>query len=122
VIAGPLALAGPLPALAARQAEIDRAWGLYSAAICVALFSLLYLIVEIKGFKSWARFVEPAAVNPLVTYMLPFVVEAILTLCGVSLPPALRAGVLGILCSAGYTAAILGAAYFLTRWSVKLVL
>lgn len=110
------------PAFPVSKIYATPTWGLYSAAICVALFSLLYLIVEIKGCKRWARFVEPAAVNPLVTYLLPFVVEAILTLCGVSLPSALRAGTPGVLCSAGYTAAILGAAYYLTRWKVKLVL
>ena len=108
------------PAFPVSKIYATPSWGLYSAAICVVLFLLLYLIVEIKGFKRWAGFVEPAAVNPLVTYLLPFVVEAILTLCGVGLPPALRAGVAGVLCSVGYTAAILGAAYFLTRWNVRL--
>jgi hypothetical protein len=40
----------------------------------------------------------------------------------VGLLPELRAGVAGVLCSAVYTAAILGAAYCLTRWKVKLAL
>jgi predicted acyltransferase len=97
-------------------------WGLYSAAICIVVFSLLYIIVEIRGLKRWARFVEPAAVNPLVTYLLPFVIEAVLELFGVSLPSVLRAGLVGVLWSATYTLAILGAAYLLNRWNVRLAL
>ena len=66
--------------------------------------------------------VEPAAVNPLVTYLLPFVIEAVLELFGVSLPSVLRAGLVGVLWSATYTIAILGAAYLLNRWNVRLAL
>jgi heparan-alpha-glucosaminide N-acetyltransferase len=110
------------PAFPVSKIYATPTWGLYSAAICIAVFSLLNSIVELGGVKRWARFVEPAAVNPLVTYLLPFVIEAVLGLSGVSLPSALRAGFLGVLWSATYTLAILGAAYLLNRWNVRLAL
>ena len=48
-------------------------WALYSAALCCGLFVLLYWLIEMHGITRWTALVQPAAANPLVTYLLPVV-------------------------------------------------
>jgi heparan-alpha-glucosaminide N-acetyltransferase len=77
-------------------------WCLYSAAICVATFTLLYALIDLKKITHWTAVVEPAATNPLVTYLIPFVVESLLLLTGLALPAVLSRGYSGILWAATY--------------------
>ncbi|HEX6704451.1 MAG TPA: DUF5009 domain-containing protein [Albitalea sp.] len=95
-------------------------WCLYTAALCVALFGLLYALIDISGHDRWTRLVAPAAASPLVTYLLPFVVVAVLSLLGLTLPPALRHGAGGLLWAAFYAALIVWVVSWLTRWGIGL--
>ena len=40
-------------------------WCLYSVAICIALFSILYWLTDVKKMDRWTAFFQPAASNPL---------------------------------------------------------
>jgi heparan-alpha-glucosaminide N-acetyltransferase len=71
-------------------------WCLYSAALCIALFGLLYWLIDIRRHQRWVRWVEPAATSPLVTYMIPFVIVAALQLAGLYVPAPLRDGWVGL--------------------------
>lgn len=96
------------------------AWCLYSAAICCVLFGFLYWLVDIKGVSRWANFLKPAAVNPLLTYILPFIYyHAIGT---GYLGSYWRTGFQGILWSLMFSLIILGVAAILTNWKVRLQL
>ena len=95
-------------------------WCFYSAAICCALFAFLYWLVDIKEVSRWADFLKPAAVNPLLTYILPFIYyHAIGT---GYLGSYWRTGVQGILWSIMFSLIILGIAAILTRWRIRLQL
>jgi predicted acyltransferase len=53
---------------------------LYSSAICIVIFIIMYMVVDIKGYAVWASFMKPAGSNPLLTYILPDIYYAILGL------------------------------------------
>jgi predicted acyltransferase len=96
------------------------AWCLYSAAICCVIFACLYWLVDIKGVSRWANFLKPAAVNPLLTYILPFIYYYAI---GPGFPDSgWRNGLQGVLWSIIFSLIILGIAALLTRWRVRLQL
>lgn len=96
------------------------AWCLYSAAICCVLFACLYWLVDIKGVSRWANFLKPAAVNPLLTYILPFIYYY--AIGPGFLGSSWRSGLQGILSSIIFSLIILGIAALLTRYRVRLQL
>lgn len=95
-------------------------WCLLSASACIGIYALLQWCITQAGFSGWVAWVEPAANNPLVTYLLPFVVAAAMGWAGWSWPLALRQGAAGILFCALYATLVLGLVARLTRWNVKL--
>ncbi|HEY1166354.1 MAG TPA: DUF5009 domain-containing protein, partial [Chitinophaga sp.] len=72
-------------------------WCLYSAAICCILFCFLYWLIDIKHQSRWTNFFRPAAANPLLTYIVPFVIYALLHLLHIKLPAILQTGIVGLL-------------------------
>ncbi len=95
-------------------------WCLYSAAICCVLFVFLYWLVDIKGASRWANFLKPAAVNPLLTYILPFIFYYAIGTA--FLGEGWRNGFQGVLWSIIFSLIILGIAAILTRWRIRLQL
>jgi len=117
-----LLLAGLVVAGAALRPAygISKIWGtptwcLYSAAICIVLFAALHWWVDLRGRSAWVRLVEPAAANPLVAYLIPFVIEALLDLLHLELPPALAQGASGVAFCVAYALAVLGATALIGR-------
>jgi heparan-alpha-glucosaminide N-acetyltransferase len=53
-------------------------WCLLSSAITVAVWALLYWVVDVRGFVRWAALLEGAGQNALTAYLLPFVWDAFL--------------------------------------------
>jgi predicted acyltransferase len=97
-------------------------WCLLSAAACVLIYAALQALIVQAGADGWVRFVEPAANNPLVTYLLPFVVFALMSWAGLSWPAALRQGAAGIVFTFTYALAVLWAVSWLNRLNVRLKL
>jgi heparan-alpha-glucosaminide N-acetyltransferase len=81
-------------------------WALYCGALGVAAFALLYWLVEVLGARRWTVLVEPAATSPLVTYLLPFVIGATISLAGAQFRPALVEGGTALLAGAVFSATI----------------
>ena len=51
-------------------------WCLISSALTIWIWMVVYWLLDIKGFRSWAKIIQPAGANPLFAYILaPFVVE-----------------------------------------------
>ena len=95
-------------------------WALYCSAICCFLFSFFYWLVDIKGYKNWGNFLRPAGVNPLLTYIIPYFIYAII---GFNFyPEVLSSGVLGFVRSIVFTLFILWLAKILTSRGVVLKL
>jgi len=46
-------------------------WSLWSIAVAVLIFTLLYWLCDQKGLTAWAFLLRPAGANTLLTYLLP---------------------------------------------------
>lgn len=94
------------------------AWALYSAAICCVVFPLIYFLVDLKGWKNWANFLQPAGENPLLTYILPALFYAIAGYAFI--PDVLSQGVPGILYALLFSLFILWLSRILTSLGIRL--
>lgn len=97
-------------------------WGLYSATCCVAVFALLYWIVDVRKFQGWTSFFKPAASNPLLAYIIPFIVYAFMKTAGLSFPESFYQGVGGVVWAAVYAVAVMGIVIGLNRLNIRLQL
>lgn len=97
-------------------------WALYCAALCTALFALLYWLVELRGAVRWVALVEPAATSPLVTYLLPMILVSLMHVLGLRWWPALMHGAGAIAFSLLFAAGTLVLVAFLNRHHVRLKL
>ncbi|HRO48318.1 DUF5009 domain-containing protein [Agriterribacter sp.] len=98
-------------------------WCLYSAGICCIIFSVLYWLIDIKKISSWTRFFKPAAVNPLLTYIIPGILYALFAVLHISIfPYSMRYGVPGFLWAVFYAIAVMYIAKGLNRLNIKLQL
>ncbi len=53
-------------------------WCLWSAALAATVWLLLYLVMDLAGWRAWSIFVRPAGANPLVAYLLhPIVTDGL---------------------------------------------
>ncbi|NRF71571.1 DUF5009 domain-containing protein [Aquincola sp. S2] len=107
------------PAFGISKIHATPSWCLLCAAICVLLYLALHALVQ-AGRGGWMRLVEPAASNPLVTYLLPYVILAAMTLLGLSWPAAWRTGLGGMLAMAVYAALIVAAAGAIGRAGLRI--
>jgi predicted acyltransferase len=90
-------------------------WCFFSAAWCIAIFALLWLLVERWQLVRWTRWIEPAATNPLVLYLVPFVIEAVRELAGFELPAPLSRGATGALWAAAYAVVVMALVALIDR-------
>jgi heparan-alpha-glucosaminide N-acetyltransferase len=103
------------PAYTISKIYASPTWCLYSAAICIALFAALHWLVDLRGRSRWVRGVAPVAANPLVAYLIPFVIEAVLGVSGVRLPDVLDHGAPGVGFCVVFVLFVLGATALVTR-------
>lgn len=97
-------------------------WCLYSSGFCVLLFAALYWVTDVKKMGTWTAFFRPAASNPLLTYLLPFIIYHAMRLLHLSLPDILREGLPGLLWSLVYAVLIMGLAMALNKLKIRLQL
>jgi heparan-alpha-glucosaminide N-acetyltransferase len=93
------------------KTDATPSWALYSAALCVVLFAFLYWLIDLKGTQGWTAFLRPAAANPLLIYILPSIVEALMKCLHLDLPEPLTEGFTGLMWAAAYAFAFLAIAH-----------
>jgi predicted acyltransferase len=103
------------PAYTISKIYASPTWCLYSAAICIALFAALYATVDLRGHARWARWLAPVAAQPLVAYLIPFVVVGLEEAFDTALPDVLNHGPLGVAFCAVFALFVLGATALITR-------
>jgi len=103
------------PAYTISKIYASPTWCLYSAAICIALFAALYWTIDLRGHARWTRWLAPVAAQPLVAYLIPFVVVGIEDAFGTPLPDVLNHGPLGVGFCAAFALFVLGATALVTR-------
>ncbi|MBT1685053.1 DUF5009 domain-containing protein [Dawidia soli] len=97
-------------------------WAFYSAASCCVIFALLYWLVDLKRINRWTAFFKPAAANPLLTYIIPFILYALLRLLHTHFPTFLYEGVVGIVWSMVFAVAIMALVIGLNKLRIRLQL
>lgn len=98
-------------------------WALFSVFFCCLIFGAVYWLVDVKQQRAWTKFFEPSATNPLLVYILPYIVLALCGVLGISLrPDALSAGAPGILWSLFFACVIMGIGALLTRMGLRVKL
>lgn len=98
-------------------------WALFSVFFCCLIFGAVYWLVDVKRQRGWTKFFEPSATNPLLVYILPYIV---LSLCGIFgfylRPEIFNAGVAGIVWSLFFACAMMGIGALLTRMGLRVKL
>jgi heparan-alpha-glucosaminide N-acetyltransferase len=97
-------------------------WALYSAAICCVIFAFLYWLIDLKHVKDWTKFFKPAASNPLLTYIIPYFVYAVMHLFALSWPEIFYQRVYGMLWSLVFAIAVMSVVVVLNKLGIKLQL
>lgn len=98
-------------------------WALFSVLFCSLIFGAVYWLVDVKQQRAWTVFFEPSATNPLLVYILPFILLALCAALGFYLRPAFfNAGWAGILWSLGFACVIMGIGAGLTRMGLRVKL
>ncbi|UTF61438.1 DUF5009 domain-containing protein [Gilvimarinus sp. DA14] len=123
-----VALSGILAVLIWQVSPISKiwatpSWGMFSIFFCSLIFCLTYWLVDARGYTRWCQFFAPAAANPLLVYILPYILIAAFGLAGIHYRPALfGSGMAGVLWSVGFALVIMWIGAFLSRLGVKLKL
>lgn len=101
--------------------DATPSWCLYSAAWCCVVFALSHWLIEGRHLTRWCALVRPAGMNPLLAYILPSMVHALLAVIGVELLKThLNEGWVGIVRSAVFAAGIVAVTGLLGRLGVRL--
>jgi len=97
-------------------------WALFSAASCIIIFAFLYWLIDLKHKNQWTNFLKPAASNPLLTYIIPFIIYALMETFHLHWPSFLRQGFVGIIWSVVFAVAVMSVVPFLNRMKIRLQL
>jgi heparan-alpha-glucosaminide N-acetyltransferase len=98
-------------------------WCLYSAGFCIVIFALLYWLTDIKGKIKWISFFKPAAVNPLLTYIIPGILFSFFTLFSITIIPArFHYGITGIGLSLFFSVLVMYMAKGLNKLKIRMQL
>ena len=62
--------------------QATPSWGLICSGISILVFILIYLLVDVLKLRGWARFLEPAGVNSLTTYITPSLLYHLIWMTG----------------------------------------
>lgn len=97
-------------------------WALYSSAVCILIFMLIYRTMDIKGRSSFYDFFKPLAINPLLAYLLHVMFIYVFRLIGIAAfyGSEWGSGGIGILRSLLYTGFIYLITRLLTRAGLRL--
>ncbi len=111
------------PAFAISKIYATPSWGLYSAGSCCLLYIFLHWLMDEKKITRWANFLEPAAVNPLLTYLIPGILFSFFSLTRLTIwPPSWRSGWAGIIWSLLFSIIVVFIARALQRAKIRLQL
>ncbi|RAW01626.1 DUF5009 domain-containing protein [Pseudochryseolinea flava] len=97
-------------------------WALYSAAICTLIFIFLYWLIDIKKVSGWTGFFRPAATNPLLTYIIPFILMHLMSILHLHWPSELHRAPVGIVWSIVFAVMVMMIATGLNKLKVRLQL
>ncbi len=98
-------------------------WCLYSSGISCFIFAFLYWLIDIKKINKWTFFILPTGTNPLLAYIIPYIVYSLFALLHVNkILIYVSDSFVGIIRSLCYTSLILLISNILTHKRIILKL
>ncbi len=98
-------------------------WALFSIFFCCVIFGAVYWLVDVKQQRAWTKFFEPSATNPLLVYILPYILLAVSGIVGFYLRPDFcSSGIAGIIWSLFFSCVIMLIGAGLTRVGLRVKL
>jgi heparan-alpha-glucosaminide N-acetyltransferase len=98
-------------------------WALFSVFFCCVIFGVVYWLVDVKQTRAWTKFFEPSATNPLLVYILPYILGAAIGIFALHLRPEFfGSGVAGIIWSLLFSCVIMLIGAGLTRMGLRVKL
>jgi heparan-alpha-glucosaminide N-acetyltransferase len=97
-------------------------WAFFCVSICISVFLFLYWLIDIKKVSRWTSFVQPAASNPLLTYLIPFIIFAVMSLLNLHWPAIFHQGFAGMIWSLVFAISVMAFVIVLNRMNIKLKL
>lgn len=108
------------PLLGVSKIYATPSWASFSIASCVLIFAAMYLLIEPLRVERWTSLVKPSAMQPLLVYLLPYIIYAAMKAMGLSFPGAFYHGAAGIMWSLCYASIIMLIGWVLVRVGVRL--
>ena len=84
------------------------------------MFLGLYLMIERWKIARWTVLLKPSAQNPLLVYIIPFIIYAAMHAVGISFPAFLYQGATGIVWALCYSVLVMLIGYLLVRMKIRL--
>lgn len=124
ILAAIFALAGFMlrPNFGISKIYATPSWAFLSVASCILVFLLLFLITDIAKRKSWATFIQPAASNPLLAYIIPSIIYHLMRVTGTGWPAVFYEGISGIIWAIVFSLLVMGIVILLNRLKIRLQL
>ncbi len=97
-------------------------WAMYSTAVSTLLVAFLYWLIDLRKESSWTTFYNTAAANPLLTYIIPYIVYALMRLLDIHWPEQFYQGTIGIIWSAVYAVMVMAVVVGLNKLKIRLQL
>ncbi len=92
-------------------------WAFYSVTVCIIIYLVFYYVREIKSQNRGFNWLQPAASNPLLIYILPYMLYEISSLFHLTLRPGFaNSGLIGILWTMAYALFMI----ILVKWINKI--
>ncbi|MEE9349117.1 MAG: DUF5009 domain-containing protein [Flavobacteriaceae bacterium] len=96
-------------------------WCFYSVGIMTALFLVLYYVLDVKNKTNWSNWMKPAATNPLLIYILPYILISIQKMLGFSIVPEFAtSGIQGILWTFGFALLMVWVVKWFNKFNIRL--
>ncbi|TDE17518.1 DUF5009 domain-containing protein [Dyadobacter psychrotolerans] len=96
------------------------AWVGICSGIGFIVYAFFYWLVDIKNTKKWALPLAPAGTATLTCYLIPYIWYAVITIFGISLPPIVRTGMIGLVKSLIFSLLVITLTGIINRLGVKL--
>lgn len=96
------------------------AWVGYCTAISLFAYAFLFWLVDMRGKKRWANFLKPAGTSTLTCYLIPYFWYPLTAILGLSLPLALRTGLMGLVKSMLFALLIISITALINKIHIRL--
>lgn len=96
------------------------AWVGYCTSISLFAYAFLFWLVDMQGNKRWANFLKPAGTSTLTCYLIPYIWYPLIALLGLSLPLAVRTGIIGLGKSMLFALLIIGITALINKAHIRL--